>query len=502
MENAEFMTANSEKQLTASEMTPTVCENISRINEINPVTLEKNPAGNEKMSRRSEMKSGRFENNSGWRKKHTGRNAKNTQPASYAPSVQSVPVPGNSVKTRPAGLLFNKRLVILKAETKKLQLNEKPKITLTTATHRQQTVITVEFSYNRELIEALKARTNAWWSATMNCWYIPKDKFDLGKFFTAMKPVAWIDYSAVRNKHSPQPQKQQGEKYSPATMKKRIPGETRNKIDDFKVWLEQGRDGENTVKTYIHQLGIFFGYYSDRNPDDITTQDITAFNSEFIMRNNLSATFQNQTISALKKFYSYKYNRNLEAENLERPRKSHALPKVMDKRDLKKFFESIKNTKHKIAFETIYAYGLRRGELLNLKLQHIDTKRGIISVINAKGKKDRSLPISKRWLEKVKVYYNTYKPTTYFIEGQYPGKSITAGSLQKVFERALVTSKINKPYTIHCLRHSFATHLLENGTDLRYIQELLGHKSSKTTEIYTHVSKESLKNIKNPFDEL
>jgi site-specific recombinase XerD len=336
----------------------------------------------------------------------------------------------------------------------------------------------------------------------MGCWYLPEEDFNLGRFFEAFKAVAFIDYSGLKNQSSHQPATPQRKKYNANLLKKRIPAETRNKIDAFKAWLEQGRYGENTVKTYVHQLGIFFGYYSDRNPEDITTQEITAFNSEFILKNNLSATFQNQTISALKKFYSYRYNRNLDAENLERPRKSHALPKVMDKKDLKKFFESIKNTKHKMAFETIYAYGLRRGELLNLKLQHIDTRRGMISVINAKGKKDRSLPISKRWLEKVKAYYYTYKPEIYFIEGQYPGKSITAGSLQKVFEQALANSKINKPYTIHCLRHSFATHLLENGTDLRYIQELLGHKSSKTTEIYTHVSKESLKNIKNPFDEM
>jgi site-specific recombinase XerD len=381
-------------------------------------------------------------------------------------------------------------------------LNETPKITLSTATHRETPVVKIEFVYNRELIDALKANTNARWSANMNCWYIPKDQFVLGDFFAAMKPVAWIDYSAVKNKNSRRPPKSTEKKYSPASMKKRISSETREKIDDFKKWLEQGRYGENTVKTYIHQLEIFFGYYSDIKPEQITTQDITAFNSEFILKNNLSATFQNQTISALKKFYTWKFNRNLDSENLERPRKSSSLPKVMDKTDLKRFFESIKNTKHKMAFETIYAYGLRRGELLNLKLQHIDTKRGMISIINAKGKKDRSLPISKKWLEKVKAYYNTYKPTTYFIEGQYPGKSITAGSLQKVFERALSDSKINKPFTIHCLRHSFATHLLENGTDLRYIQKLLGHKSSKTTEIYTHVSKESLKNIKNPFDEL
>src|SRR5680860_744593 len=119
----------------------------------------------------------------------------------------------------------------------------------------------------------------------------------------------------------------------------------------------------------------------------------------------------------------------------------------------------------------------------------IRKKPGIqISIINAKGKKDRSLPISKRWLEKVKTYYLTYKPKIYLIEGQFAGKSIAAASLQQVFENTLKKSNITKPYTIHLGRHSFATHLLENGTDLRYIQELLGHKSSKTTEIYTHVS--------------
>lgn len=138
---------------------------------------------------------------------------------------------------------------------------------------------------------------------------------------------------------------------------------------------------------------------------------------------------------------------------------------------------------------------------IKLKLQHIDTKRGMISIINAKGKKDRLLPISKRWLEKVKAYYFTYKPAIYFIEGQYPGKSITANSLQKVFERALADSKINNLFTIYCLRHSFATHLPENGTDLRYIQKLQGHKSSKTTEIYTHVSQKDLQKFKTPFDD-
>ena len=290
--------------------------------------------------------------------------------------------------------------------------------------------------------------------------------------------------------------------YDIKRIKQQLTTETKEEITRFKKWMEQIRYSENTIKTYIHQLEIFFGYYHEKTPGTINNSDVIAFNQDFILKNNLSATFQNQTISALKKFYKNHLSLSLEIENIERPIKYRPLPKVIAKKDLQIFFESIKNTKHKMALETIYAYGLRRSELLNLKLQHIDTRRGMISIINSKGKKDRALPISQRWLEKVKSYYRANKPEVYLIEGQFPGRSITAGSLQKIFERALEKSKIKKSYTIHCLRHSFATHLLENGTDLRYIQELLGHKSSKTTEIYTHVSNKSLKNIKNPFDEM
>ena len=336
----------------------------------------------------------------------------------------------------------------------------------------------------------------------MGCWYMAESEFNLGYFFTTIKPVAWIDYSALKNNGTKQPEVFKKTSFKAREIKRNVQPETKAEIEKFKSWMQQKRFSDNTIKTYIHQLEIFFGYYHDKKPKEIAVTDITTFNNELILKHNLSATFQNQTISALKRFYGAMYNRDLETEHIERPRKAHTLPKVMSKKELQTFFENIKNAKHTMAFETIYAYGLRRGELLNLKLNHIDTKRGMLSVINAKGKKDRSLPISKRWLEKVKAYYHMYKPETYFIEGQYPGKSIAAASLQQVFENTLKKSNITKPYTIHCLRHSFATHLLESGTDLRYIQELLGHKSSKTTEIYTHVSNESLKNIKNPFDDL
>ncbi len=359
-------------------------------------------------------------------------------------------------------------------------MNSRPLIILSSGIHRKKQVVRIYFVYNTTLIEMLKKSTDALWSRTMGCWYINADKFKLQNFICLFSSVADIDYSKLNKELDPF---------------------LLEIINRFKNWLKQKRYSSNTIKIYIHQLEIFFCYYSSKKPEDITIDDITNFNHNYILKKKLSYTFQNQTISALKKFYLTMFNRDLEAEHLERPRKIDALPKVMSKGDLQRFFNSIKNIKHRMAFETIYAYGLRRSELLNLKLQHIDTKRGTISIINSKGKKDRTLPISTRWLEKLRNYYPSYKPQVYLIEGRYSGESITASSLQQIFKRTLKTCKINRPFTIHCLRHSYATHLLENGTDLRYIQELLGHKSSRTTEIYTHVSNNRLKQIKSPFDE-
>jgi len=150
----------------------------------------------------------------------------------------------------------------------------------------------------------------------------------------------------------------------------------------------------------------------------------------------------------------------------------------------------------------IYSCGLRCGELLALQPVHIDSKRNIVLLKNAKGKKDRIVPLSPKILAMLRDYYKMFKPKTFLFEGQTPGLAYDARSLQQVLKQALIKTKITKPVTLHWLRHSYATHLLESGTDLRYIQELLGHNSSKTTEIYTHVSTKSIQQIKSPFDDL
>ena len=150
----------------------------------------------------------------------------------------------------------------------------------------------------------------------------------------------------------------------------------------------------------------------------------------------------------------------------------------------------------------IYACGLRRSELLNLRPYDVDSKRKLLIIRQSKGKKDRIAPISDKLINLLRTYYKEYQPGTWLFEGQFKGNKYSEQSLQSVLKQALEKASIKKPATLHWLRHSFATHLLENGTDLRYIQELLGHNSSKTTEIYTYVSTKNLQNIKSPFDDL
>jgi integrase/recombinase XerD len=150
----------------------------------------------------------------------------------------------------------------------------------------------------------------------------------------------------------------------------------------------------------------------------------------------------------------------------------------------------------------IYACGLRRSELLNLRPIDVDSKRNLLIIRQGKGNKDRVVPIGEKIILMLRDYYIAYRPKKWLFEGQHGGEQYSATSMQKVLKQSLLYAGVKKPVTLHWLRHSYATHLLENGTDLRFIQELLGHKSSKTTEIYTHVSTHSIQKIKSPFDDL
>ncbi len=235
---------------------------------------------------------------------------------------------------------------------------------------------------------------------------------------------------------------------------------------------------------------------------DITGAGVIGYNNDFILKNELSSSYQNQVVNAIKLFFSTQENRRLDPELIHRPKREKLLPNVLSKEEVKLILEAHSNLKHRAMLSLSYSCGLRSGELLSLKPEHIDSKRSIVIIKQAKGKKDRITPLSAKILEMLRAYFVESKPKTWLFEGQTAGEQYDQRSLQLVLKQALAKAKIKKPATLHWLRHSFATHLLEAGTDLRYIQEILGHNSSKTTEIYTHVSTHSIQKIVSPFDTL
>jgi integrase/recombinase XerD len=277
---------------------------------------------------------------------------------------------------------------------------------------------------------------------------------------------------------------------------------TTQQLEAFKSYMNYRRYSKNTIKTYSDALQIFFKFNATENLEQLTIEHLIKFNNEHILKNNYSASYQNQVINAIKLFYRNRFNRTMEVDFIQRPRREKRLPNVLSKLEVKSILESPINLKHRAMLSIIYACGLRRSELLNLTLKDVLSDRHLLFIRQSKGKKDRMLPISDKLISMLREYYRAYKPKIWLFEGQNPGEQYSERSLQLVLNQALNKARINKPVTLHWLRHSYATHLLENGTDLRYIQELLGHSSSKTTEIYTHVSTHSIQKIKSPFDDL
>ncbi|NLE33669.1 MAG: tyrosine-type recombinase/integrase [Bacteroidales bacterium] len=273
-------------------------------------------------------------------------------------------------------------------------------------------------------------------------------------------------------------------------------------IDRFRSWLEARRFPETTVRTYTTMMEAFLKFVAPRVAVDCNAGDLVRMVNDYILPNGLSYSYQNQLISAVKKFYREICNDVIDPGEFTRPRVRHRLPNVLSKEEVRRILSAPMNEKHRVLLSVIYGCGLRRSEAIMLELDDIDRDRLLLSIRQSKGFKDRIVPISPKLIEMIDSYLKRYKPTTYIFEGQRQGDPYSATSVEKIFGVACLRAGIRKKITLHGLRHSYATHLLETGTDLRYIQELLGHKSSKTTEIYTHVTEKSIQKIRSPFDDL
>lgn len=270
----------------------------------------------------------------------------------------------------------------------------------------------------------------------------------------------------------------------------------------YTQWLRNKRYSENTVRTYKEALRCFLLFHNHVRTDQFSEAHLDDFNTNYIIARKLSSSWQNQAVNAIKLYAQVVGLGKLSPEIMYRPKREKTLPNVLSKEEVKAILEAPLNFKHKAMLCLMYSCGLRRSELLGLKPADIGADRGVIVVRQSKGKKDRIVTLSPKVLLLLRDYYKAYKPKAWLFEGQKAGEKYSETSLMKVFKRAVAQAGIKKPATLHWLRHSYATHLLESGTDLRFIQELLGHSSSRTTEIYTHVSTRHIQQIKSPFDDL
>lgn len=256
-----------------------------------------------------------------------------------------------------------------------------------------------------------------------------------------------------------------------------------------------------TIKAYISHIKRFDNFIK-KDLNSIDTDDIKKYILFLLDQKEASHSFINQAISSIKFLWQKVLHKSDNISLLSRPKKEKKLPNVLSKQEAKDILDSVKNEKHKTLLYLTYSAGLRVSEVVRLQLDDIDSKRMLIRIRQGKGRKDRYTILSELALKQMRKYFLIYKPEKWLFPGIKKENHLSERSVQRIFEQACKDAKIKRKVSIHSLRHSFATHLLESGTDLRYIQELLGHNSSKTTEIYTHVSKKNLGQIKSPLDNI
>jgi site-specific recombinase XerD len=339
--------------------------------------------------------------------------------------------------------------------------------------HNSDEYIGLYFPYRSKLVDAVKELPNIRFSISLKCWYIREYRglaADVRRTFSGLSPVSF----EIDNRRS-------------------CP-------EEYIALLRQKRYSPSTVVNYVSQFEGFLNHF----PDDITvlsTSHVAEYMRHLIEIKKISSSSQNVVINAIKFYFEKVRGEVTKRYCFERPVREQRLPVVLGENEVAQLLKSCSNIKHKAMLYLIYAAGLRRSEAIAMQIRDIDRDRSLINIVGGKGKKDRVTLLSSKLLLILDEYLLQYKPKQYLFEGQNGG-AYSETSLQKVFESSLRRAGIGKAATLHTLRHSFATHLLENGTDIRYIQALLGHNSSKTTEIYTHVTRKGIDKIRSPLDNL
>ncbi len=342
------------------------------------------------------------------------------------------------------------------------------------------------FPYDQELIALVRTIPGARWSRALKCWHISyvagpverlNEKFDGKVLFDLVESGPGINKTV--------------------SLEDRI----LSVPDEMIKTLKMREYSPSTIKTYISMFRMFLEYYSDKQIDEISEEEIRDYLIFLVEKKNISQSYQNQSINAIKFYYEKVLGQPVKKYYIQRPRSEKKLPVVCSVEEVTAILKGTSNLKHRCILYLIYSAGLRLSEVIHLRPTDIDSDRMTIHIRHAKGKKDRISLLSDKTLTLLRQYYKEYRPKTWLFEGQF-GNQYSSRSVQNILKAALRKTKIRKKVTVHTLRHSFATHLLEGGVDLRYIQNFLGHESTKTTEIYTHMTKKGIDKIKSPLDNL
>ena len=353
--------------------------------------------------------------------------------------------------------------------------------------------IGMQFYPNKVIHALVKTLPGPRWSDEHQMAFIDNTTDNLTTIFKVFKGVAYVNCKYfLRNK----PVRKGAEQVNLAELRSRC-GPHGCPVEYLDL-LETKRYSLHTARNYVGLFASFRQYFADRKLIDIGEPEIKRY-MHMIVKTGKSHSYQNQVINAIKFYYEQVLNMPQRFYDIDRPLKEMRLPEVLSQEEVKRMITTTANLKHRTILVTIYSCGLRLSELLDLKLSDIQSDRGVVSVRGGKGRRDRNTVLSDATLQLLRRYFKVYRPKEYLFEGQGGGR-YAAKSVQQIVKRA--AAGIRRRVSPHTLRHSFATHLLEQGTDLRYIQALLGHSSPKTTEIYTHVSTKSIERIKSPIDKL
>lgn len=363
------------------------------------------------------------------------------------------------------------------------------KIKLSYAIHRGKDVVIVKFDYDKELIRYVRSIKGATWSQSKKSWYFSKESFSLQATLEKLKGIAFVDYSAL-NHYNNNPLSSESKKITKPIIK--IP-------ESYIDLLDIRRYSASTKATYISYFRDFVIHFNNHVLSEVTQDEINEYILFLIREKNISPSLQNQRINAIKFYYEKVLGGEKYIFNIDRPRRSKKLPNTLTVAEIKRMIDATTNIKHKCIISLLYSAGLRRSELINMEILDILSDQMLIKVVDSKGNRDRYVGLSKHLLQLLRKYFIEFKPSKYLFEGQKGGK-YSAASVVKVVKSSAISAGIRRRVSPHMLRHSFATHHLESGTDLRYIQEFLGHSSPKTTEVYTHVAKTDFSKFKNPLD--